>query len=204
MVSHREVEAQLKRIGVEIRVWGRAEMNELANILLPTEQIIQCLNGRYAGGFAMICATDQRVFIIDKKPLFLTIEDIRYDMISEINFSRRLLNSTVVISSMNKQVFFTTFRQNRLRELTSYIQYRVIELRQTGSMSHMNPAVINEQSQLVPQRISTQSNPVMATNQSGYIVDSPYTQAANQFGRNPYSKMPLMTRNRWSPFSSKK
>ena len=122
MASLEEVENQLRKIGVRIKSWGRFEMLELCQVLMPDEQIRACLNGHYAGGFAMLCATDRRVLLIDKKPFYLTLEDIRFDMISEVDYSSRLLDATVRIQTPTQTLAFMSWNQPALRKLTTYVQ----------------------------------------------------------------------------------
>jgi len=126
----KHLEDQLKRIGCNFRFWGRAELRELANILLPEEVVEHCVNGQYEGGFALLAATNQRVLLIDKKPMYLTLEDIRFDMISEIDFNHRLLDATVFICTPNKSLRFTAYNQGRLRKLFQFTQTQVMEIRQ--------------------------------------------------------------------------
>src|SRR5665647_2908004 len=104
MVATRVIDDQLDAIGADFHLWGRAEKRELKNILVEGERITHCLNGKYEGGFAMLCATDRRLLLIDKKPFYLTVEDVRYDMVSEVDFSHRLINATVSICTVNKKV----------------------------------------------------------------------------------------------------
>jgi len=129
-ITLKQLDAQLKQIGCNFRFWGRAELKELANVLLPGEQIRHCINGQYEGGFAMLCATDQRVLLIDKKPMYLTLEDIRFDMVAEIDYNHRLLNSTMHICTPNKMLRFTAYNQDRLRAFFVYVQQRVMDIRQ--------------------------------------------------------------------------
>ena len=124
------LEEQLKRIGCNFRFWGKAELRELANVLLPGETINHCINGMYEGGFAMLCATDQRVLLIDKKPMYLTIEDIRFDMIAELDYNHRLLNASTLICTPNKTLRFTAYNHARLRKFYLYVQQRVMDIRQ--------------------------------------------------------------------------
>jgi len=137
MVHINEVDRQLKNIGVDIRFWGRAEVRELQHIIMPGEQIKSCINGRYEGGFAVLCATDQRLLLVDKKLMYLSVEDMRYDMVAEVDFHGRLLDSTINICTPSKTLIFTGFKQKPLREMASYIQNRVMEFRQMHMMQDM-------------------------------------------------------------------
>lgn len=130
MVQTQTVEEQLRKIGCNFRFWGRSEIRELAMVLLPGEDIKYCVNGMYEGGFAMLTATSQRLLLIDKKPFYLTLEDIRFDMIAEINFNHRLLDASLQIFTPNKSFRFTALNQVRLRQMYSFIQQTIMELRQ--------------------------------------------------------------------------
>lgn len=136
MISKQAVEEQLKRIGFNFRLWGRAEVNELGRILLDDEIIAECVNGEYDNGFALLVATNHRVLLVDKKPmLYLTVEDIRYDMITEFNLSHRLMQATIRLYTPNKTLIFNSWNQPRLRRLLEYTQQRVLEMRQQNHMS---------------------------------------------------------------------
>ena len=134
MVTARSVEQQLKRIGFKRYGWGRGEVSELENILLPGEEIYECTNGIYEGGFALLVSTDVRVLLIDKKPFnYLTVEDLRFDMISEMDYSHRLLGADINISSGDKNLHFRSYNQRRLRKLISHVQHCMAEAKKKQS-----------------------------------------------------------------------
>jgi hypothetical protein len=134
MVSLKTVEEQLKKIGVNFRFLNRAEVRELSHILLENEVIAQCVGGQYEGGYALLAATNSRVLLVDKKPKYLTLKDIRYDMITELDFSRRMMNATINIFTPNKTLKFTAYNQYRMRQLFHHAQEKVMESR----MHYMN------------------------------------------------------------------
>ena len=177
MVHRNVVEAQLKAINADFRLWGRAEKNELCQILVEGERIMHCLNGRYEGGFAMLCATDRRLLLIDKKPMYLTLEDVRYDMISEVDFSHRLLDATVRVCTVNKVVRFTSVRSANLRKLTAYLQDKVMEMRQ----QQLHPNEVRY--------LAHETEPDKAG-----VAQLQYSAT------NPYTRVPLMIRRRVSRF----
>ncbi|HSW37568.1 MAG TPA: PH domain-containing protein [Candidatus Saccharimonadales bacterium] len=130
MVSLKSVEAQLKRLNFNYHAWGKTEIRELPRILMPDEELYECVNGFYEGGFAMLVSTDMRVLLIDKKPLnYLTVEDLRFDMINEIDYSHRLLGAHIKISTGSKTLKFTSYNQPRLRKLIQHVQDRMAELK---------------------------------------------------------------------------
>jgi hypothetical protein len=118
--------------------------------------------------------------LIDKKPFYLTVEDVRYDMVSEVDFSHRLLNATVSICTVNKKVIFTSYHNNHLRALTAYLQDKVMETRHQGQPT--------AQPQTTPEYQLQQ--------------DTSGVSAFQYRATNPYTKVPLMMRRRVSRFYS--
>jgi len=152
MVDVKSVHAQLKRINFSVNAWGQAEIRELPNILHPDEKIYECVNGIYDGGFALLVATDMRVLLVDKKPLnYLTVEDLRFDMINEIDYSHRLMGAKITISAGNKTLNFRSYNQGRLRKLIGHVQDRMSEIKREATEHQENQkqhlAQINQQLQ---------------------------------------------------------
>jgi len=152
MVSAESVEQQLKRLKFSPGPWGKAEVRELPKILLSDEEIYECVNGYYEGGFALLVATNIRVLLIDKKPLnYLTVEDLRFDMINEIDYSHRMTGAQISISAGAKNLKFRSYNQPRLRKLINHVQHCIAETKkrqsshQEGQNQHLEQ--INQQLQ---------------------------------------------------------
>lgn len=137
MIALSNIEAQLAKAGCRISSWGRAEVKELCNILTPGETIVQALNGYYDNGFALLVATDQRLLLVDRKPMFLTLDAISYSMIQEVLLNYRLLNSTIHIYTSNKVLIFSSWNHHRLRMILNHTQQKVLEVR--AYQGYMNP-----------------------------------------------------------------
>ena len=176
MVSFKHVEEQLKRVGCNFTFWGQSEIRELANVLMPEETIAQCVNGMYENGFALLCVTQYRVLLVDRKPLLLTLEDIRYDMIAEVDYHTRLLDSTVRIFTPMRTLMFTSWSKHRLLKSVNYIQQRVMELRQHG----MGVTAQQFQDQAEPGEVAPVPPPVALP-------------------INPYTKVPMFSKRRRFP-----
>jgi hypothetical protein len=130
MVQLSVIEARMTKLGIKISSFFRPEIRELSTILTDNEEIVSLVPGRYFGGYALIVATDHRLLIIDKRTFYLTVEDIHYDMISEIDFSVRVFDASLQIHTMNKQHRFTSSRyKSHLRRLTDYVQQQIIRKR---------------------------------------------------------------------------
>ena len=152
MVSAQAVDEQLKRIGFNKLGWGKAEIRELPHIILPDEEIYECVNGIYEGGFALLIATDVRVLLVDKKPFnYLTVEDLRFDMINEIDYSHRMMGAYISITSGDKNLKFRSYNQPRLRKLINHVQHCMANskkqqnVHQEGQKQHLEQ--INQQLQ---------------------------------------------------------
>ena len=130
MVSAQSVIDQLKQIKYNYKGWNRAEAGELASILLPDEEIFECVNGWYEGGIGLLCATNIRVLLIDKKPFrFLNVEDVRFDTINQIDYNHRLMDARICITTGLKSLTFRSYNQPRLRKLISHVQHRMAEIK---------------------------------------------------------------------------
>ncbi|HSX16651.1 MAG TPA: PH domain-containing protein [Patescibacteria group bacterium] len=189
MITLANVEEQLKKAGCNFRFWGRPEVRELANILMQDEIIAGCVNGRYEGGFALLCVTNHRMLLVDKKPMFLTLEDIRFDMISEIDYSAHLLDATVHIQTPNHKLTFNSWSQHRLRQILNYTQQRVMEIRQHYMMQQFQqqPQPNPQYSASLVGGLAMQGNGPQQT----AVPMAPYP--------NPYTKTPLLMRRRRYP-----
>lgn len=117
MVSKISVKSQLRRIGHRFRVFGRAEANELKNILVPGESILQCAYGHYHGGSGLLVATDQRIVLVDKRAFYLNVESMSYDKLNHIDYKQDKLHGVLYIQSGIKRVIFRSMSDARLKEI---------------------------------------------------------------------------------------
>jgi hypothetical protein len=143
MVPFSRVSQQLADIGSDFKFCGRAEIRELPKILFDDEDLTHVVFGRYASGFALLCATNQRVLFFDKKPMYLTLEDIRYDIISDITFNSRMLDSSITLGTVHKSITFIAYNQEMLRAMSNYVQKRVMHSRSHQGMPEFQPQPTN-------------------------------------------------------------
>ena len=198
MVTMRAIEDQLQRINSPIKYWGRAELRELQHILVEDEQIQFCLNGRYKGGFALLCVTDRRILLVDRKLFYLTLEDIRYDMISEVDYNYRLLDATIKVCTPNKNLEFTSYKKADLRKMTAFVQSHVMNIRQQvgePSLQAYMPEGTAIPTQKVPQYAGAAStplkvaSPVAVQNLKTFMPRVPIRRRISQI----YTNTPLST-----------
>jgi hypothetical protein len=141
------------------------------------------VNGRYEGGFALLCLTDHRLLLIDRKPMFLTLEDIRFDMIAEIDYHARLLDNTVHIITPNRKLVFRSWNQKRLRELLNHTQQHVMEIRQHFMMQQFQATQQNHH-----ERVAAVGSMVMQGSTQQTLPMNPYTKGPLMLSRRRYPK----------------
>lgn len=191
MIKSQIVYDQLKKIGINPRGWGSAAISELPSILMPQETITALVNGWYENGFAALVATNMRLLLVDKKLLHLTIEDVRYDMIAEVDYNAQLFDATIHVTTVNKELKFTSTRQRRLRALCNHVQHRVMEVR------HHNMNFAWQQFEEIPVEPARPPQAVATPNMS-LPLGSPSDFQMPQV-RHPYSKVSLTTKRNFLP-----
>lgn len=142
MKTYKQVIQQLRDVGCNFRFWGRPEIRELPNILMNDEIIAKCVNGYYEGGFALLCVTTHRILLVDRKPMLLKVEDIRFEMVVEMDYNALLMTSALKIVTPNKNLNFGTWSQHRLRDILNYSQQRIAEVRQHYMAQQFRPATL--------------------------------------------------------------
>lgn len=219
MVHFSIIEARLSKLGVSCSRWFKPEIRELQHILMDDEEIVACAQGRYFGGFALLVATDHRLLLIDKKIPYLTVEDIRYDMIAEIDYGSSIYDATINIYTVNKQFKFSSWKhKHHLRKLVAYAQRRVMELRHyqqqgppdaTQSVSNA-PSLkgLGLQQDNKPEPAASSPVPAMPSSEPQASASHPSSGVSQVMGAtavgaahkwaNPYTRNSLVMRRQWS------
>lgn len=148
MVTIENLDQQLARIRQKRNFLVKPEIQELAYILNNNETIYHSVLGFYKGATALLVATDQRLLIIDKRPFFLNLEDIRYEMINQVDFAGRLLDASLNLHVANQLMHFRSLSDARLRKMCSFVQDQITVSRQFISViDSVNGSIAPIQSQ---------------------------------------------------------
>lgn len=139
MVTKKEVLRQFRQLRVKPSRWAKGEIDELSRILVPGECLTHVVFGWYENGFALLCCTENRVLLIDKKPFFLKLEDLRYDKISEVRFLNRLLDTSVILSYAGMKLEFKSWNQSSMRRLTDFVQQTITMINRQQWMVSPDP-----------------------------------------------------------------
>lgn len=141
MVSMVDIKQQLKATGFSNKFWGWSAIRELPSILGNDEVIQQAMSGTYEGGHALLIATNRRMLFLDKKPLSFVVEDVPYDMISEVEYTVNLFNTKIMVHCISKNISVNTINGSCARKFVNYVENRVAHLRAHVNESWNNRAV---------------------------------------------------------------
>jgi hypothetical protein len=208
MVSSKQIEQQLKRVDCHYTLWGSSEIAELTNLLMDDEEIAIAINGYYEGGFGLLVATNFRVLIIDKKPFVLNLEDLRYEMITEVTYGARLLIADMRIAIPTRTIYFDSWSMEKLHKAMRYIQQHVLQARDNGNVPTVSDwfrVRAAEQGTKRPthtaaERISRIARSAFIGANAEKIIKSPSIgHSSSMRGINPYSRRMATTLRRRLP-----
>jgi hypothetical protein len=157
--------------------FSNQELAELPKLLLPGENVLSVISGVYTSGTAILCVTSKRLLLIDKKLVRLNFEDIRFESISEVNYSHQLFLASLNLYYAGRSLQFKTWYKDALRTLAQFIQDKMFEARE-ASNKNVNmfgssdaggiavEALVNEDTGKVVENIGTQT--VVANETSGF------------------------------------
>lgn len=96
------------------------ESNILSTIIKPDEHLQGIVFGRYShehsGGRTVVgrgalAVTDQRIIMIDKKPMYVSCEELAFNIISGVTYSRVFFVSNVVLHTRMGDIHIRTLNQ---------------------------------------------------------------------------------------------
>lgn len=111
-----------------LNILSHKEQLELPNLLLADEKILAVISGFYAAGTAILCVTNKRLLLVDKKWVRLFIEDVRFESINELNYSHQALVASIAFIVAGREVRFKSWYKNELRMLSQLVQQKMFEV----------------------------------------------------------------------------
>ncbi len=137
-----------KRITQELREAGmtsygllKMETNKLPSIIHLDEHIGGVVYGRTTGdkvGSAMLIATDKRIIFLDVKPLFTTLDEVSYFVVSGIKENYAGPFAGVVLHTKVRDYGLRFVNRNCARQFVTYIEHHL------EKFADDNKIVINE------------------------------------------------------------
>jgi len=109
------------------------ETRHLAQMLRVDEKVVGVVYGKYAKttlsytGRGLLAITNHRILIIDKKPLFLQYDEIKFDMVSGIQLGKTLTAETITLDTRMGNIAFRTFNDRCARCFVAAVEERIFE-----------------------------------------------------------------------------
>lgn len=125
MVTPATIQSQLTRLNLRFRWFGRAESRELCKIISPGEILLACVHGYYNGGAGLLVATDKRVILLDKRPLYLNLEEMRYQSIRGVEYRPGFLQATIDINTGSKRLVFRSASDAQLKNIERVVNHHI-------------------------------------------------------------------------------
>ena len=111
------------------------EARYLPQVIHPDEHIGGAVFGRCSLGLAMLVATDKRIIFLDKKPMFVTEDEINYDGVNGVTYGSAGLGATVTLHTRVKDYKLRTRSQVSASNFVAYIEPRCLEFSQRMASS---------------------------------------------------------------------
>lgn len=129
----RHIKSELRRRGAMIYDMWLPETQYLPHVLHQDEHIMGSVFGRYnlsrdnSVGRAAMVVTDQRVLFLDKKPLFVHVDELTFTIIGGITFSHVLFMSYVTLHTRLGDFKLRTFNRKNAANFVDYIETRCLQ-----------------------------------------------------------------------------
>ena len=136
------VKQELREAGVTGYGLMKSESRYLPQIIHDDEHIMGVVYGQYDGGSAMLVATDHRVIFLDRKPLFTTMDELTYDVVSGVKLNKSGLFIMVILHTRIADYTISHANGKCAEKFVKYIECRRlerVELATTTPYSTANP-----------------------------------------------------------------
>lgn len=111
---------------------GRREINELPNILAPTEIIDNLAQGTYNNGQGILVSTNRRLLFVDKGMLYgLKVEDFQLDKISSIQYETGLLLGSIKIHTSGNIAKIENVEKVSARSFAEFVRDKLSQPKET-------------------------------------------------------------------------
>lgn len=131
---HKEhINHDLRRLGAVEYDMILPETSALPLIIHPDEHITGIVFGRYHLstsdyiGRGALVATDHRLMLVDKKPLFLRCDEIGYHAVSAIGYHKAAIGLTVALHTKLADIYLRTFNRQCAKNFVEYVERKIFE-----------------------------------------------------------------------------
>ncbi|HET6924518.1 MAG TPA: PH domain-containing protein [Candidatus Saccharimonadales bacterium] len=139
-----EVRTQLQQAGADWYDLKLPETDALPTVMRPAERVLGVVYGRYHHlafegeqvSRGMLVATDQRLLLLNKKPLFIRCDEIMYEVVSSVSYAQAGFGGTVTLHSKIGDIMVRTFNQHCAVGFISALEGRLFALRVGQEVFH--------------------------------------------------------------------
>lgn len=137
----KQIKRQLRGLGAVGYDLILPETSVLPIVLRPNEIIEGIVYGRYTQhamegttvGRGALVATNRRVFLLDHKPLYLKCDEVAYETVSGVKYSRTGLIGTVTLHTRVGDITVRTFNQRCAHSFVKSIENEVFNRGSSGA-----------------------------------------------------------------------
>jgi len=149
---HKErINTDLRRLGAVQYDMRLPETHSLPLIIRPEEHINGVVYGRYSQtsghkvGRGVLVATDFRMLLVDKKPLFLRCDEITYGAISAITYGRAGIGIAIILHTRMGDIHLRTFNRACAVNFVEDVERSIFSIRQrTSSIADSRIELVEE------------------------------------------------------------
>lgn len=125
---------------------GRREINELPNILAPTEVIDNIAQGTYNNGQGILVSTNRRLLFVDKGLLYgLKVEDFPLDKITSIQYETGLLLGGIKIHTSGNIAKIDNVEKASARSFSEFVRDKLSQPKETSTATIVSePNVLDQ------------------------------------------------------------
>lgn len=130
-LSQEQLNRQLRALGADWADLRFPETRAILYVLHPGEQVRGIVYGRYKQdegrlvGRGVLIATDDRVLLLDKKPSYVKLEEIVYDAISGLTYSRVLFSATIKVHAKSGDIIIRTLNQKTAQPFIEAVEENI-------------------------------------------------------------------------------
>lgn len=123
---------RLRQLGAVMYDLWLPETKALTTVLRPDEKLLGVVYGRYRFGQkkeisrGMLVATDQRVFILNKKPMFTQNDEFAYWVVSGVDYARVGIMGNVTLLTRIGDIHLRTFNRRCAETFVAAIDANII------------------------------------------------------------------------------
>ena len=124
---------------------GRKEINELPQILAPSEKIDHVIQGMYNNGQGILVSTNRRLLFVDKGLIYgLKVEDFPLDKISSIQYETGLLLGKVKIHTSGNIATIVNVEKTSARIFAEFVRDKLSQPKESQSQNTPQPDILGQ------------------------------------------------------------